>query len=176
MPHILLRRSKKDSAPDGFILTASAQVRIPGFCRGLGDALKRHDTDNAPHGTTNGSANCIADSWRLLKGLSYALVFLLSVDGSMYSFTLRRIRYPVFFQLPFDVFLYLLFAPSYCIDVVSPWPRGIGTGSGKRRVSHTGSFLMQIQKNCRRSRTNPLTSGRSGTNYAPFVGWYATFF
>ena len=57
--------------------------------RGLGIALEGHDTDNAPKGASNGSANCIADSWRAPEGaFLYALVFLLPVNGSMNSFKL----------------------------------------------------------------------------------------
>ena len=36
----------------------------PRLSRGLEKALEGHNTDNAPQGATNGSANCIADSWR----------------------------------------------------------------------------------------------------------------
>ena len=61
----------------------------PRLSRGLGIALEGHDTDNAPKGATNGSANCIADSWRAPEGaFLYALVFLLPVNGSMNSFKL----------------------------------------------------------------------------------------
>ena len=61
----------------------------PRLSRGLGIALEGHDTDNAPKGASNGSANCIADSWRAPEGaFLYALVFLLPVNGSMNSFKL----------------------------------------------------------------------------------------
>ncbi len=61
----------------------------PRLSGGLGIALEGHDTDNAPKGATNGSANCIADSWRAPEGaFLYALVFLLPVNGSMNSFKL----------------------------------------------------------------------------------------
>ena len=61
----------------------------PRQSRGLEEALEGHDTDNAPKGASNGSANCIADSWRAPEGaFFYALVFLLPVNGSMNSFML----------------------------------------------------------------------------------------
>ena len=40
----------------------------PQRSRGLGKALEGHDTDNAPKGAANGSANCIADSWPAPEG------------------------------------------------------------------------------------------------------------
>ena len=36
----------------------------PRLSRGLEEALEGHTTDNAPQGASNGSANCIADSWQ----------------------------------------------------------------------------------------------------------------
>ena len=45
--------------------------------------------DNASKGASNGSANCIADSWRAPEEvLFYALVFLSPQNGSMNSFVL----------------------------------------------------------------------------------------
>ena len=69
--------------------TTTLRSQDPRLSRGLGIALEGHDTDNAPKGASNGSANCIADSWRAPEGaFLYALVFLLPVNGSMNSFKL----------------------------------------------------------------------------------------
>ena len=38
--------------------------QAPRLSRGLEKALEGHITDNAPQGASNGSANCIADSWQ----------------------------------------------------------------------------------------------------------------
>ncbi len=68
---------------------ATISSHDPRQSRGLEEALEGHDTDNAPKGASNGSANCIADSWRAPEGaFFYALVFLLPVNGSMNSFML----------------------------------------------------------------------------------------
>ena len=40
----------------------AAAVENPRPNRGLEEALEGHNTDNAPQGASNGSANCIADS------------------------------------------------------------------------------------------------------------------
>lgn len=36
----------------------------PRLSRGLEKTLEGHITDSTPQGATNGSANCIADSWQ----------------------------------------------------------------------------------------------------------------
>ena len=36
----------------------------PRLSRGLEKTLEGHITDSIPQGATNGSANCIADSWQ----------------------------------------------------------------------------------------------------------------
>ena len=76
---------RRRSVPAG----GERQSHDPRQSRGLEEALEGHDTDNAPKGASNGSANCIADSWRAPEGaFFYALVFLLPVNGSMNSFML----------------------------------------------------------------------------------------
>ena len=80
--------AKKCAAGNRAIPSPSGRSQDPRLSRGLEQALEGHNTDNAPQGATNGSANCIADSWRPLKGLSYALIFLLPVNGSINSFRL----------------------------------------------------------------------------------------
>jgi hypothetical protein len=83
---------------------ASHQSHDPRQSRGLEEALEGHDTDNAPKGASNGSANCIADSWRAPEGaFFYALVFLLPVNGSQSVFS---------FCLPAD----------YCLTTIFPKP------------------------------------------------------
>ena len=42
----------------------AAAVENPRLSRGLEETLEGHITDNAPQGASNGSANCIADSWQ----------------------------------------------------------------------------------------------------------------
>ena len=47
----------------GFTITVTVS-HDPRLSRGLEKALEGHITDNAPQGASNGSANCIADSWQ----------------------------------------------------------------------------------------------------------------
>ena len=51
-------------------------------------ALEGHDTDNAPKGAPKGLPFALVFSGNPLKGYFYALVFLLPVNGSVYSFKL----------------------------------------------------------------------------------------
>ena len=79
-------------------------------------------------GPRNGSTNCIADSWRLLKGLFLCLGVLATRNRVYKRFEVHLICYLVFLKLSLDIFLYLLFVPPYCVCVsvagldTSGWP------------------------------------------------------
>ena len=65
----------------------------PRQSRGLEIALEGHNTDKAPQGAANGSANCIADSWRPLKGLNLCLGILATrkrVDELLHTHLVRN--------------------------------------------------------------------------------------
>ena len=95
----------------------------PRQSRGLEEALEGHDTDNAPKGASNGSANCIADSWRApWRGVLLCLGILATRKRVYELLYAHLIRYLICLQLLFDIFLYLLFISSYCIHEISSCP------------------------------------------------------
>ena len=57
----------------------------PRQSRGLEEALEGHDTDNAPKGASNGSANCIADSWRAPEGALLLCLGILATRKRVYE-------------------------------------------------------------------------------------------
>ena len=87
----------------------------PRQSRGLEIALEGHNTDKAPQGAANGSANCIADSWRPLKGLNLCLGILATrkrVDELLHTHLVRNF---IFGQLFSDVLAYFLLITPYSI-------------------------------------------------------------
>ena len=57
----------------------------PRQSRGLAKALEGHGTDNAPQGPTNGSANCIADSWLAPEGALFLCLGILATRKRVYE-------------------------------------------------------------------------------------------
>ena len=70
----------------------------------------------------NESANCIADSWRLLKGLFLCFGILATRKQVNKLFEADLICNLIFLKLPLDIFLYLLFIPPYCIHLIPSCP------------------------------------------------------
>ena len=113
-------RGKRPPRPD----VKEKRSHDPRRSRGLGLALEGHNTDNAPQGATNGSANCIADSWRPLKGLFLCLGILATRKRVCELLQAHLVCYLIFCQLLLDVLLYLLFIPSdrvYIVSRLSPY-------------------------------------------------------
>ena len=78
----------------------------PRQSRGLEIALEGHNTDKAPQGAAKGSANCIADSWRPLKGLILRLGILATRKRVNELLHTHLVRNFIFSQLLLDVFAY----------------------------------------------------------------------
>lgn len=78
----------------------AAAVEPPRLSRGLEEALEGHITDNAPQGASNGSANCIADSWQAPYGAFYLCLGILATRKRVNKlFQAHLIRYLIFVKL-----------------------------------------------------------------------------
>lgn len=101
----------------------AAAVENPRPNRGLEEALEGHITDNAPQGASNGSANCIADSWQAPYGAFYLCLGILATRKRVNKlFQAHLIRYLIFVKLMLDVLRNLLLISPYCVNIVFPCP------------------------------------------------------
>ena len=100
-----------------------AYSQNPRLSRGLEEALEGHITDNAPQGASNGSANCIADSWQAPYGAFYLCLGILATRKRVNKlFQAHLIRYLIFVKLMLDVLRNLLLISPYCVNIVFPCP------------------------------------------------------
>ena len=100
-----------------------AYSQNPRLSRGLEESLEGHITDNAPQGASNGSANCIADSWQVPYGAFYLCLGILATRKRVNKlFQAHLIRYLIFVKLMLDVLRNLLLISPYCVNIVSPCP------------------------------------------------------
>ena len=96
-----------------------AYSQNPRLSRGLEEALEGHITDNAPQGASNGSANCIADSWQAPYGAFYLCLGILATRKRVNKlFQAHLIRYLIFVKLMLDVLRNLLLISPYCVNIV----------------------------------------------------------